>query len=442
MLCLRFRECCGVRRCSVCGLRSEVDGFFRREKGGLWNLNQTVCEGCEPYRATQAERRRTWVLPFSLLTIFALAWLGMDHGGNGEWLLFGFLAGWTFGSPLATAIHEGGHALTARVLGHAVVRIVIGYGPAAVRLKLGRTPLLINRHVIWGGGRMFHIPPDGMPASRLSRALVTLAKAAVANIGAAGVAITLCAGLAGNDDVASSLAGGALVGLAAGNALMAVMALWPHRLRDETLVSDGLSVWRILRGTPAAETLAEWRVAWLRHFGRYDEAAAAAFAVTDGMSEHRARFLLLALSAVEAGHGPRAALDCCFERTALVDAILNSGAPVDEAYRPVVQANIAWFALQAGDQPTEMIEHYSAAAMTTKAPPFPDVEGVRGAWLAASARDAASGLDMLVWAIRRSASPEMRADFCAYAARACRGLGDAARARGFEQLQARLLATA
>ncbi|HWE46878.1 MAG TPA: site-2 protease family protein [Caulobacteraceae bacterium] len=427
-----------TKRCSVCGLRSDVDAFFRREKAGLFE--QTVCAGCEPYRPAKPLWRRGLAATGLVATWVALTWLGMDHGAMGGPFLIALVLGAIAGVTGGVFIHEAGHALVARVLGHGVSRIVIGAGPVMARFKLGRARLLIKRELIGGGGRVHHIPP-GLGSAKAGTCLIILAGAA-ANFVA--VALGWWACLLVPDDPAeiNRIAGGVLVGITLCNAFLGIGALIPYTTSDGAHVSDGLLLWRTPKQSTTSDTITEWRVAWLRHFGRHGEAAAIAFAAADGNSDQRARFLIYALSDLKEANGAKTALARCFERTELVDQLLNGGALVDEPYRALLQSNIAWFAMEARDERTDLIEHYSAASMTTKASPFPEVEGVRGAWLAMSGRDVPGGLDMLTWAVRRSTSPGMRTALCAYAARGYRAQNDEDLARAFEALQAHRLAIA
>jgi hypothetical protein len=38
-----------MHRCDSCGLKSNLDLFFRSEKGGLFGFGKTICEGCTVY---------------------------------------------------------------------------------------------------------------------------------------------------------------------------------------------------------------------------------------------------------------------------------------------------------------------------------------------------------------------------------------------------------
>jgi hypothetical protein len=79
-----------------------------------------------------------------------------------------FFAFW----PLLLVLHEGGHALTAAILGWRIRRIVIGVGRVVTRFRIGRTPVEMRIAPVVG----FVVPlPTSLHLVRLKSALVYFA---------------------------------------------------------------------------------------------------------------------------------------------------------------------------------------------------------------------------------------------------------------------------
>lgn len=135
-------------------------------------------------------------------------------------------------APLSTLVHELGHALAGRLVGLKAVRVVVGSGPVAWRVRLAGLPLEIGRGLLLGGGATHHERPARPSRARTA---VMLLGGPAANLALAAVA----AGVAARTPHPGLAAAG--LGLIASQFAFAVDALWPRpaRLGERALASDG-----------------------------------------------------------------------------------------------------------------------------------------------------------------------------------------------------------
>jgi Zn-dependent protease len=419
-----------THKCSNCGFRSSDVGFFRREKGGLLNRPQPVCEGCVPYRPTPYERRvalRVLAAPATfLLPIFGT--LGKDPEQS---LFLTIMVATSIPTlPLRILIHEAGHAFAARLVGQVVWQARIGSGPIRKAFRAGGVVFEI-RAIPWTGGFVRHFS-SGHPASRLSRAFITAA-GPLANLLTAVVALGfsyLCQGIG---VLAAAFAGFGLFSLFVG-----VYNLIPRRFGDnETVASDGRQLLNLLKPQTPPSPLARRMqdAAGYSYMGRYDDAVATA--MNDWQSTPLKLFFAnQILHNLSRGRGDRAAIDFYlanareFEDHDDADADTRSGLAW-------IWANIAWSAVKLGDPAFSDLAKRLVDAAIAIVPDRDEFRGTYGAWLVSVSRSG-EGVPLLVQAARGIDNNIDKADFCDFIARAWRQENDPQRAATYDALAAHL----
>ncbi len=395
------------KRCQRCGFRSDCVDFFRREAAPGEARLQTVCLVCLPAAREPGELRTVAgaiIAGSMLLAVLAWACATNLEGGLvlGQIVLF-VLLGW----PLATVVHEAGHASAALLLKRRVVRMVIGRGRIWLRLRTGLLSVEVRMR-LWAGGQTHYSVANG----RLSKAVIILAGPA-ANLALAALLFT--ASLELGKDETRDIAAAWAFGLAVLQGLIGLINLAPFVSRNSGLPSDGLQLVRLLRpvlnpdidlkDVPALALA--YAYARLGLNAQATECAMKALAQTPGDTQAAS----MVIHCLSRSQGDQAAIAWW------LGSGFEPGEGASELDIAFMKANIAWSALKANcGELVELTDINSAEALAA-APDRYEVLGTRGAWLATYS-DAHAGASMLVEAARQTSDWRDKADFCGFLARA------------------------
>jgi hypothetical protein len=422
--------------CATCGFRSNAPGFFRpASERGLRRWSR-ICKGCDPYDPSKFERRLIYGAP-----IAQVIWLGLAaimSSDRGESLLPGLLLveAILLSSFLRAIVHEGGHALAARAMGAYVWRVSLGFGPLRRRFRVAGAQVALHRHLFAGGGFVQSVALGG---GRL-RGLLYFAAGALANGAAAG--LCFLASYALGDGSFAYVGVPILTGLGLSQAL-GVLNLLSFQSQLQNQPSDGRRILGLLRQRPPAPDAAQ------RELGK----------ALAGVSEHRfkdaarafedlarlkpgspfAFAMVLHYLAQDGGAAEAFAfyrLNCKAIETVIA-------APIEEErlYVSVLQANVAWVALEANQfENRALADAYSRAALETE-PEGSAALGARGRFLLAEG-EAAAASELLLSGIRLMEPGPDRADVAGLLAQASRDQGDVTTAEAFEGLRRYVLKVA
>lgn len=420
--------------CHTCGYRSTNAAFFRREPGGILERPVNVCAGCRPYRPLDLERRTLRRLISNALILGVIAWgYGSDFGTPLQGVAL-FLAA-TFSAPLNVTVHELGHALAARVLGYAVLRVEIGKGPRRTGLRLGRTRIDWRRYAFLGGETTY---VAAGPPRRCGKALVALA-GPVANLMLATLFAALPLLLEGDGGFWAA----ACTGLVFANVGMAFLNLmvWRRPAADDDgaeIHSDGAQVIGSFRRAPAIdpEEALQVEADQLALLNRPGDAAQL-YGRLLAQRPCDAFFLCKLMHLTDLAEGPEAAL-------AIYRRVLVSGPPRPRPWDPgpietFLHANLAWFALKTED-PAELAVAETFAPLAFTAGPYtPVIRATQGA-LYVRLGVLNEGETLLLDGLKDTRDALDRADFCALLARVRRAASDPTAADDFEALGRHILA--
>jgi len=199
-------------------------------------------------------------------------------------------------SVVGVALHEGTHALVARLLGWRVYAIALGRGDVSSQLRVGGTRLVFRRS-FFRGGHCVAAPKIGDP-SRRAIALF-LGAPVLMHVVVAAVAFRLASGATVGGMIATMFA--------LSNALLALLNAWPrHVSRD--LSTDGMVLLDLLRSPETA--LVRWRFSArllaIQHERKPEEGLAAAEQALALEPQSEAAAACLAVAAQAAGRGEEA----------------------------------------------------------------------------------------------------------------------------------------
>jgi tetratricopeptide (TPR) repeat protein len=223
-----------VYRCKICGIESpEPSCFAAIATEGPYRLLGT-CITCNQPEASDKRWRR--VVAWIVLIVFPSAYLSMTRGTQQIGFL-GLVMIAAFMEPLIMAMHEFGHALTAKASGLKVTVMTLGGGRLLWAGDVFGMPVRLYR---WPLGGLTHL--GGQPTRFIrTRIWVTTLMGPVTNIGLAFIAAVLwrpLAQLIDSNVTALWIAYNALV--AAGN-------LWPNRVHRSGRLhqTDGMQLLQI-----------------------------------------------------------------------------------------------------------------------------------------------------------------------------------------------------
>lgn len=421
-----------TRVCATCGFRSDIAGFFRQEKGGAFGIPRSVCEGCNRYRPSAAERRLLWSTAISYLIWLPIivSFVTGGHGADRRSNLL-FFSAFLLSPVLRTVVHEAGHAIAAIFLGAQVLGIRIGFGPAQRRWRLGQTRIEVGRYVFLGGLTQFSFsetPP------RWRTAVILLAGAA-ANLALA-VLFLESGSLAERllppslSDPLTPIFGG--LGL---SQLAGLLNLLSFNSAIDGLPSDGRQLVRLI--FQKARAAPDWAIpstqaSVLSEWGRFEDAAELFVRAADLKPDSPLLFAA-ALHCLQHAKGPEQAFAFFEARRAEIDAAI---ATPDEAHLVgvvILRANIASIAVMARPTPDlALADAYSRAAIEAE-PENSAAQAARGEVLLAKG-DASAAWPLLSTALRASISPVDRAQIAHRLAEAESERGDPQAAATFVDL--------
>lgn len=424
-----------TQRCSTCGFRSDVAGFFRRERAGFRRRLSPICAGCEAFKPDAAESKAMAGASAGLILLaFVIFRYVIDYGALIEGVAF--LIGAALGLSAAVMVHEMGHALAARALGRSVLSIRVGGGPLARSIRVLGAVLEWRRHAFLGGLVRYD---GGVRPSRQIQALIAAA-GPLANLAWAGLLAALPALLRESGDalpLSAACAGAALTSAYVG---VINLLLFRHQAPGlEGAQSDGAQILAAFTRRPpvADEGFLMAEAERLSQLRRFDEAAVL---YKDLLARRPGDLIALGqlMHVVDRGQGPAAALEC-YQTHALngppraLDWTLASA-------EALLRANIVWMALKAGGEANLATAERFAPLPTDGENAFLVAVATQGA-LEVRRGAPEAGEPLLLIGLRSEAVElEDRAAFCAFLAEGRRMRGDEATARAFDALGRRLLA--
>lgn len=419
--------------CATCGYAADDPSFFRRERGGVFRLKQIVCDACVPYQPTRSERRSIISLlvwqPIWLAAIFAYSRDDPAQALGIVGLLFAGLAS----LPLATAVHEVGHAVAAVAVGRHVVDLLIGKGPQIAKFRVAGVDIKIGKYLAAGGLMRSFAATD---ARSRWRDAVLLSSGVLANAMAASLAFLAATRPLQSNDALGAGCSVLLLGFAIVNAGMAAINILPWQISGVG-GSDGA---RLLALTKPDTQLASdgrqlWRTACLTEMGRFERVETEAVAAARGSLV--GRFLVIqAMNAISKRRGEQAAMEWYLEAGIDRDMLSTPSEPAAASQSAWLKAGVAWHAFMSGREDLRpMAESLSREAHDVQ-PDVSAISGTRGVILDRDG-DCDEGFEMVLQAARAAVGHEDKADFCDALAAGLRRRGIEARASGFEAVAAR-----
>ena len=422
---------CGVHpgqrvkmRCSECGFKSDFAGFFRRERGGLFNREKTVCEACTAYQPLSREKSAALgmlIQPFSIL-IAILPSLRENVWEHIVSLLLISLFG-ALTLPLRFFVHEAGHVIAARLCGHIVTEATVGRGPIWRRLGVLGVVFHVRRYS-WMGGYVRHVDRDGHYPG--IETVFIAAAGPVANIL---VGITAFAIAVQAAEVFEPLAM-ILSAFGVFNIFTGIYNLLPGKPAD-ALKSDGRRILEAFKPIPPVyPDLARFLwISALQETGRHDEA----LAETGGwhLSTLRTSMACLILWSLARARGERAAVDFWVLHHPLFSDLVDSNISR-------VEMRGAACALRLGDPQFKARVQEVVTTWWTVFPDEIEYSGTYGAWLVSVDR-AEEGIPRLTKAARETNELGHKAGLCRFLADGWRSQGDQARAQAYAALEKRYL---
>ena len=426
------------RRCDTCGFRSADASFFRRERGGLFGLPKTVCDGCVALQPPAHDKRafRDWVI-WRVVWLILLGFAAMNEPAEAAGLLAFMLAVWV-SRPVATTVHEFGHALFAAIAGLQVTSVTVGSGPSLASFRWGVTRFELRAYTFTGGLTGF-VDLRARPARW--RIAVAILGGPLANAIILGLTIGLMvlqAGVEGSNEIGAALLAG--VAFSQGSALF--ISLMPLTYRTG-LVSDGKRLLGLLKAQPTqpdAKTDAmthSYRLMRAQRFG----AAALAFQEIVNLCPDDPLGLGLLIHCISRAQGDAAAFDYYVEHRDRFDIAAENPDEATRVWLPWLHANVAWAAVKAGDPANRPLAEALARDAVLVFPDAPELKGTFGAVLVEKG-ETSEGLSLLRDAARGITDPIDKADFCTFLAKGEHARGDTARAQDFEDLRQHILASA
>ena len=424
--------------CATCGYEAANPAFFRRERGGMMRLQQTVCLGCEAYQPTTVELSAALALVIGLPCWTIL--VGMLSAATGSPVLtVVFVGAIVFSWPSYISIHELGHAIGAKLAGLHLISLSVGTGPLVWLARWGGARFEFRRYTFCGGLALFSDFRE--TPSRLRLALAILA-GPLANLVFCGLLLIAAMLLPSGDPFDEpSLAVALLSGLALGQGCCGVLNLVPFRSKRGPL-SDGAQLLGLLKPTePLAADLAVGARA-LGHLraGKFREAALG-FQEIARLHPASPSILSVLIHCLSRAEGNEAALRHYIENEEIFVRAETTANDAEIFQIPWLHANIAWCAAKTGDPSNfGLAESFGRRAFDAK-PDTTEIKGTFGAILIEKG-EVDAGYPLLLDATRRINDPIDRADFIHYLAKAARLKGESGLAGDFENLRLRSLASA
>jgi hypothetical protein len=302
------------------------------------------------------------------------------------------------------------------LLGGKIYSVVIGSGVVVRRFVHGEMAFEIAANPFGGGRAASHFPPERSSGWR--RALMTLA-GPMAN-GLCGALLLLLLGRLSDAD-ASGLSLTVVAALAFAQIIAGAVSLYPHRTRNpDRLPSDGLKVWRILRGKEARAEVDKASVvltaAALMRENRLEEARAYARSEWEKRGDSGALLGIL-LAIIGRLEGAQSAFRYYLDNGGRDAARAAS----DERGWAYADAGAAWQAVRVGKPDwVDMALEFSTHAVAA----WPQEASVRTVREATLLRSTKGGCEALLRELRQIQSPEQKTEFCAF-------LADWASAQGY-----------
>jgi hypothetical protein len=415
-----------MERCDTCGYHSNARDFFRRARGGLLGRSKTVCEGCDPYKPSHAERRifRS-VIVLQCYALLAIAWSSIGWVADAL-SMFLMAEAALLSSLFRIGVHEAGHALAARAMGARVLRVTIGRGPARRTVRLGNTLIDLRSYVFMGGAT--HFAWLGGSARRWRSILVVIAGPAANGVLAA---LAFWAASACGPGWPADFLRPTLAGFGLAQAATAIFNLLPFTSRFDGLPSDGRQLFtllsaRIPKVDVATQALLRGQTCLAEQ--QFNEAAEAFWDAARLKPDATYAFAMV-MHCLARAKGDDAAMAFFQAHRPAFEASMGTVDEIHRATIPYLQVNIAWPALKTD---LSLANAYSQAALDA----LPEVSamlGTRGAYLVATG-EVSAGRELLLQAIRASAEGSDRAEFANVLAQADRASGNTASAEAFQDL--------
>ena len=425
-------------RCATCGYRTANSAFFRREKGGVLGLRQTVCLGCGAYQPTTLELSSTvgfW-LGLPSLGLFT-GMLSAATGSTVDTVIFvgAIVLSW----PIYTPIHEAGHAVGAKIAGLHIISLSMGTGPLVWGFRIGGARFELRRYSL-GGGRAFFV--DFHETTSRWRLALAILGGPLANLAFCGLFMIAAMLLPSDDPFDQTSPAVALVsGLALGQGFAGIFNLIPFRLKRGA-VSDGAQLFGLLKATPPPDADVAAAARGIRYLsaGKFREAASA-FREAARLNPDSPSMLSMVIHCLSRADGNEAAFRFYVENKEAFDRAESTTNKDEVAYLPWMYANIAWCAAKTGDTSAlEIAEPFARRAFEAN-PDAAEMKGTIGAILIEKG-EIDAGYPLLLDATRRINDPIDGADFIRYLAKAERAKGDTSLAEDFENLRLRSLTSA
>jgi Flp pilus assembly protein TadD len=119
-------------KCELCGLESELDSAFIKQREAIGKPQKVMCPSCWVGWKNSRRLRGLVILAIFGLLGLVLHWVAPDNLAGQ--LLMNFFLFWVF-TVLTILPHELGHALTGRALGWNVHQIVVGVGKSLFKAR-------------------------------------------------------------------------------------------------------------------------------------------------------------------------------------------------------------------------------------------------------------------------------------------------------------------
>jgi hypothetical protein len=287
---------------------------------------------------------RSTVVPGGLLLVFALA-------GTVQ--------------PLASMVHELGHAAAAWGLGMRVVQVTVGRGPMLVSGRLGATLFEARRYLFLGGATLC-FDPAAKP--RRWRIGLTLLGGIAANLVAAALGLLGLLGLTGHRSQSAFTLALLCLAILMTQLLCAILNFLPQRSRTGhgRSVSDGWLLLALIRAKDYATRAMEGRLHLetmaLLARGRCEEARR--LCEEAWRAKPGGPLLLLALIEATAQARGRAA---ALQRYCDLESAIQASGPEDRMEAAALRAKAAWYAIlseDSGDMP--LAERLSRQALEAR----------------------------------------------------------------------------